>query len=506
MKARYLLMNEYLLEMKDISKRFPGVLALDRVNLNVKKGEVHALLGENGAGKSTLIKILGGIYKADAGEVFVEGEKIQIHDVEASSRLGVSVVHQELCLALNLTVAENIFVGRIPKKKGSAFIDRKKMNQDAYDLCVEYGLDLSPDTRLNSLSIAQQQMVELAKAMSVDARIIVLDEPTGPLTHEEIDKLFSAIERFKQRGVSFIYISHRLEEVFRIADRATILRDGKYITTQNVSDLTYHDLVSHMIGRELKDMYAKPEAVQDSVLMEVKNMNIGRRVKDVSFHVKKGEVLGFYGLIGSGRTELMRGVFGIDPISSGEILIDGERIKKHNSDLSISKGIAFVPENRKEQGLTLINSVAFNLTMSIWKRLVSGIRVRHREEKRVVGEYIQKLAIKTPTTATWVNALSGGNQQKVVVAKGLATKPKLLILDEPTRGIDVGAKKEIYEIMNELVKEGVSIIMISSEMSEVINMSNRIYVMHEGRITGELAKHEINEKQIMIYATGGMDH
>ena len=494
---------ETRMEMQNIYKSFPGVQALDNVSIKVKPGEVHALLGENGAGKSTLIKILGGIYKMDSGRILYNGEEVRISDVASARRLGISVVHQELCLAANLTVGENIFVGRIPVRKPLPFINRKSMNEEAHRLCTDFGLDIHPNTQVNSLTIAQQQMVELAKAMSQNVNLVVLDEPTATLTNEEIKRLFSLVKSMKMRGVSFIYISHRLEEVFEIADTASILRDGRFVAYDEVANLNYNRLVSLLVGRELTDYFAKPNAVKDEVILEAKNISIGNRVKDVSFNLKKGEVLGFYGLVGSGRTELMRGICGIDSIDSGEITFKGNKINIKSPGNAIDIGIGLVPENRKEEGLVLINSVAFNTTISIWKKIIRGFRVKKKKEKMIVEEYVQKMAIKTPSYETWVGSLSGGNQQKVVVAKTLAAKPQILIMDEPTRGIDVGAKKEIYHIIKGLAEEGISIIMISSEMPEIINMSNRIMVMCEGRINGELQENEISESNIIICATGG---
>lgn len=495
--------EQVIFEMKGICKSFPGVKALDGVNLAIRKGEVHALLGENGAGKSTLIKILGGIYKADEGEILVDGKRVHITDVKSAAACGVSVVHQELCLADNLTVAENIFVGRVPTKKPFGFVDRATMNREAHALCLEYGLDLDPETRLDELSIAQQQMVELAKAMSKDARIVVLDEPTGALTEKEIVKLFDVVKTLQNKGVSFVYISHRMEEIFKLADRATILRDGRYIGTVNVADIDYNRLVTMMIGREMKEMFAVPDTVPGDVMFEAKHITAGKRVLDCSFSVRKGEILGLYGLVGSGRSEMMRAICGIDHMDGGEVFLNGKKLHIKTPEDSIEAGISLVPENRKEEGLVLINTVGFNATMGIWKKLISGAHVQHAKERNIIETYVTKMAIKTPTIDTWVGTLSGGNQQKVVIAKSLATRPDILIMDEPTRGIDVGAKKEIYEIMCDLVREGVSIIMISSELPEIMNMCSRIVVMHEGRITGEVSGDEITEENIIIKATGG---
>jgi ABC-type sugar transport system ATPase subunit len=489
--------------MKNISKSFPGVLALDGVSFGIRKGEIHALLGENGAGKSTLMKILCGIYKADTGEIYVNSEKVDIHDVLSASKIGISIVHQELCLANNLSVAENIFVGRVPVKKPFNTMDRKTMNKMAAQICAEYGLDLDPDTNLGELTIAQQQMVELAKAMSQDAQIIILDEPTGPLTDQEIEKLFEAIASLKAKGVAFIYVSHKLEEIFKIADRATVLRDGKYIATKDVEELDYHQLVRLLIGREMSEMYDPPNATIGNKALEVKHVNIQNKVLDASLYVREGEVLGLYGLIGAGRTELMRGICGIDTIDSGEIYINDKRVIIDGPFRAIENGIFLLPEDRKTQGLVLMNSVAFNVTIGVWEQIISGIRVNKKLENEIIQTYVDKLEIKTPDIETWVGSLSGGNQQKVVVAKALATQPKILIMDEPTRGIDVGAKKEIYKIIHDLANEGVAIILVSSELPELINMSNRVVVLHEGRITGELSGSEICEERIIICATGG---
>ncbi|MCB6365413.1 sugar ABC transporter ATP-binding protein [Intestinibacillus massiliensis] len=494
-------MDAALLEMKGICKTFPGVKALDHVGITVRRGEVHALLGENGAGKSTLIKILGGIYVADSGEVWIDGKPADISSVDNSKREGISIVHQELCLCDNMTVAQNIFLGQ--EKKKTLFCNDKEMNDEADRLLSTFGIQIGARDSLGGLTVAQQQMVELAKALSADARIIVMDEPTDTLTDREIHKLFEAIRTLRDKGVGIIYISHRMEEIFEIADTITVLRDGQFIGSLPVREANYHDLVTMLIGREMNDMFAALDNEVGETLLEARNINCGKQVVDCSFHLRKGEILGFYGLVGSGRTELMRTIFGVDRMQSGEIYYRGSKITVPNVQSALSYGINLVPEDRKVQGLVLIQSVGFNIVFGVLDKLYRGLRHDKKQERGTVAEYIRKLRIKTPSAEQAVQNLSGGNQQKVVLAKALATKPDVLILDEPTRGIDVGAKKEIYDIMSMLASEGVSIIMISSELPEVINMSNRIMVMYEGRIAGQLAGHEMTQENIIILATGG---
>ena len=496
-------MDPLLLEMRNITKVFPGVKALDDVHLSVKKGEVCAIIGENGAGKSTLIKILGGIYTADEGEIYIDGEKINISDVNMASKAGISVVHQELSLCPNMTVAQNIFLGNEKVNKLGSLCKDKEMNAYARRILNEYELDLEPDEKLSSLTIAQQQMVELAKALSTDARIIVMDEPTDTLTEREIVQLFKSIKNLKNRGVSIIYISHRIEELFQIADSVTVLRDGRYIGSKPVGEIEYDELITMLVGRKMDEMFAKHDNEIGEEILAVKHLT-NSKVKDCSFSLHKGEILGFYGLVGSGRTELMHSVFGIDRFESGEMLIGGEPVKIRSAKDAIDKGVYLIPEDRKMNGLVLKQTVGFNITIGILKELIKGVRNNKKKENEIIDDYIKKLTIKTPSKEQLVMNLSGGNQQKVVLSKGLATKPDIIIMDEPTRGIDVGAKKEIYEIMSQLAAEGVGIIMISSELPEVINMSNRILVMFQGKIVGELEGEEMTQEKIIIKATGGM--
>ena len=490
-----------LLEMRHVSKLFPGVKALDDVHLEVRAGEVHFLLGENGAGKSTLIKILGGIHQADAGEIYIDGVPRNIADVNLAHQAGISLIHQELALAPNLTVAENIFMGEEPTSGFLRFVDYKLMNQKAQEILDQYHLPLSAEARVEELAVAQRQMVEIARALSEKPRLIVMDEPTASLSDYEVRLLFEAIRDLKRRGVGIIYISHRMDELFEIADRVTVLRDGKYVVTKNVSETNRPELIRLMVGRELAEMFAKPDQKEGHSLLEVRQVSRGKKVRNCSFALKRGEILGFFGLVGAGRTELMRIVFGLDQPEAGEILYDGRPVRARYPGDVIAHKIAMVPEDRKGQGAILMQDIAFNITIANLKGIIRGIRVDRRAEKRLVGGLIEKLRIRTPSAQQLVGNLSGGNQQKVVFAKWLATGPDVLILDEPTRGVDVGAKKEIYEIMKQLVDEGVSIIMISSELPEIINMSNRVITMYEGAITGLLEGEAITKENILLHAT-----
>lgn len=492
-----------LLEMKHVNKSFPGVKALDDMHIEVQAGEVHALLGENGAGKSTLIKILGGIYQADSGEIYLDGVQQDIADVNIAQRFGISVIHQELALAPDMTVAENIFMGVEPTSGWLRFVNYKAMNRQAQAILNRYDLPLRADEVVSSLTVAQQQMVEIARALACEARIIVMDEPTASLTDHEVRLLFRAIRDLKAQGVAIIYISHRMDELFEIADRITVLRDGQYVGTRLTKETSRQELIKMMVGRELSDMFARPDQKDGDVILDVRHVSHGHKVRDCSFSLKRGEILGFFGLIGSGRTELMRILFGVDLPDAGEIVYRGRAIKPRYPGDVIAQRIVMVPEDRKGQGVFLTQSVTFNATIASLAQIISGVRVDHRREKRIVSELVEKLRIKTPSEDQLVRNLSGGNQQKVVFAKWLTTQPDVLILDEPTRGIDVGAKKEIYEIMKQLVENGVSIVMVSSELPEIINMSNRVVTMFEGAITGVLVGDEITQENILTYATKG---
>jgi ribose transport system ATP-binding protein/inositol transport system ATP-binding protein len=496
-------MSQTLLQMKGIAKRFAGVHALKGVDFELESGEVHALLGENGAGKSTLMKILAGIYPVDEGEIFIEGNKVSINSVKDAQAHGISIIHQEISLVPYLSVAENIFLGKEPVTK-AGWIDWKRMTEEARKYLQQFGLELEPEVPVKKLTVAQQQMIEIIKAVSFQAKIIVMDEPTSSLTEKEVEFLFQIIGRLKEQGVGIVYISHRMNELFTITDRITVLRDGTLIGTVKTKDTTTDQLISMMVGRELTQYYIKDSPPSDGeIVLSVRNLSKKGVLNEASFDLRKGEILGFAGLVGAGRSELMKCIFGLDSYDKGEIRIDGKPLIIRNPNDAIKHGIAYVTENRKEEGLFLIRSVQYNITIKILDQFIKWFRVNAHYESRKTRQFIHDLAIKTPNPDQEVRNLSGGNQQKVLISRWLATNPRILILDEPTRGVDVGAKAEIYAIMNRLVKEGVSIIMISSELPEVINMSDRIAVMYKGGIRTILNRDEFSQETIMHYATGG---
>lgn len=491
------------LEMRDIRKQYPGVLALADVSLMVKPGEVHALLGENGAGKSTLMKILAGAQSKDSGTIDLFGQSVQIDSPQKAMELGISIIYQEFNLVPYLSVGENIYLGREPRAKLPGFVDFRKLYTDAQAVIDKLGVKIDARAPVHTLSIAQQQMVEIAKATSRKARIIVMDEPSATLTDHELHSLFSLIRQLKSEGVSIIYISHRLEEVFEICDRATIMRDGNWVATEEVTNLNREDIIRLMVGRELKDAIPKVAAQQGKPALTVKNLNRTGVLHDISFTVNQGEILGLAGLVGAGRTETARAIFGADPLTSGSIEIFGVPVTVRSPQDAIRQGIGLVTEDRKQQGLVLNMVVRENNTLANLGSLSSFGFVRRKEEREVAEKYRKDLSIKTPSIEQTVQNLSGGNQQKVVLAKWLFTGSKIMIFDEPTRGIDVGAKSEIYKLMNELAAQGVAIIMISSELPEILGMSDRILVMHEGRISGELLRADATQEKIMHLATGG---
>lgn len=498
---------ETILEMKDISKHFSGVKALDKIQFNLKKGEIHSLLGENGAGKSTMIKILAGIYSPTEGQIFINGKEVKIEKVSDAKNLGISVIHQELSLVPYMTVAENIYLGRMPSKK-NGFVDDKKLEEDAYKILERLGVQdvISVRAYPVNLTVAQQQMVEIARALSVDSKILIMDEPTASLTERETVQLLEFVKMLRDQGVAIIYISHRMEEVFQISDRITVFRDGQYIATKNIDEVTYDDVIRLMVGREMKDVYPQINLSKGKELLRVEHLDDGKFLKDISFKLHQGEILGFYGLVGSGRTEIMRYLFGIDKGASFHALLEGEELKISTPREAIEAGIILAPENRKEQGLVLIQDIRFNTVLTVLDRLIRGVRTDKKQEKEIVDEYMTKFKIKATSAEHITGQLSGGNQQKVVLAKCLATRPKILILDEPTRGIDVGAKFEIYKLITQLAEAGVGIIFISSELPEVLNLSTRVITMHEGEKTGELDKNELSEELVLKYATGGAEN
>jgi len=496
-------MAEMLLEMKEIDKSFPGVKVLQNVQFSLNSGELHALMGENGAGKSTLMKILNGIYSKDNGTIIVKGKPEEIASTKVAEGLGISIIHQELNLIPYLSIMENIFLGREFKLGKTPFVNWKKMRSEAERYLKQLGMDLDPRTIVEELSVGQQQMVEIAKALSMQADILVLDEPTAALTDREIEKLFEVIAALKAKGVGMIYISHRMEEIFQISDCITVLRDGKYIGTRKTKETDMDELVRMMVGRDINDRFPKIEITPGEERLRVEGISLGQKLRDISFSVRSGEILGLAGLMGAGRTEVAKVLFGVTPATQGKIFIDGKEATIRKPIDAIGAGIALVTEDRKHEGLILSLSIRENLSLpNLAKLSVSGFMKRSKESV-LSEETIEKLHIRTPHAEQVVGALSGGNQQKVVIGKWLATKPKILILDEPTRGVDIGAKKEIYDLMNQLAKEGVAILMISSELPEVLGMSDRIIVMHEGRVTAELSREEATQERIMYAATGG---
>lgn len=495
--------NEKVLLMSNIDKRFAGVHALDNVSFELRKGEVHILMGENGAGKSTLMKILDGLYKADSGTIEIDGETVEIDSPLKARELGVSMIHQELSMCENMTIAENIFRGEEAGKYG--MVNFKKMYEDAQKILDDMHLNLNAHTRVRDLSIAQQQMVEIAGAVSHNAKIVIMDEPTSSLTEVEIAELFKIVKSLKEKKTGIIYISHRMNETFEIGDRVTIMRDGTYVGTIDVADTNEDEIIEMMVGRTITEIYEGERAEGGEVVLDVQHFS-NERLRDCSFQLRKGEILGFSGLVGAGRTELMRAIFALDSIDSGgSMTLYGKEVKFKNTQEAIDAGIGMVPEDRRGCGLVLGHSVGTNLTIAVLKKFIKGIKVDRKKERAIIEEYRQKLSIKTTGPEQACGDLSGGNQQKVVISKWLASEPKILILDEPTRGIDVGAKHEIYQLMRKLVSEGVSIIFISSDLPEIINMSSRVIVMHEGEIAAVIdgAEEEFTQTKIMRYATGG---
>jgi inositol transport system ATP-binding protein len=493
----------FILQMKDICKYFPGVVALDHVSLNIKRGEVHALMGENGAGKSTLMKILSGVYSPDEGEVILNGKKTQISNPKDALNSGISMIHQELEAVPEMTVAENIFIGREPSYKFLGVVKRRELNQRTTKLFDEIGLSINPKAKLSSLSVAEMQMVEIVKAVSFNSQIVVMDEPTSAITDREVEKLFKIIEMLKEKGVSIIYISHKMSEIFQIADQITVLRDGGFVDSRKASELTNQKLISLMVGRDIKDMFIKDKAEIGEPMLEIKNFRRKGSEQTVNLKVNQGEVLGISGLMGAGRTELMEAIFGIRECVEGELFLRRKPVTIKSSKDAIKNGISFVTEDRKLYGLNLKGSVKDNITLVNFDKITYLNQViKKAKEKSVVNEQINNLNIKVAKQQQIVGTLSGGNQQKVVLAKWLLREPDVLILDEPTRGIDVGAKAEIYKIITGLAKAGKAIIMISSEMPELLGMSDRLVVMYNDEITGEFERDEFDQESILSCATG----
>ena len=487
------------LEMRNISKAFPNVQALDDVSLEIKSGEILAFIGENGAGKSTLLKIMNGDYQPDFGQILIDGEEVHFPNPNSAHQAGIRVIYQEPEIIPWVDVPENIWVGELPKKFG--FVDRNELNALVERSLEEYGFQdvLPTDLMGYELSSAQRQLVEIMRALKSNVRVLALDEPTSSLTDEEVDRLFELVRRLRDEGVAIIYVSHRLNEIQRLCDRVAILRDGELITVQPVCDLDDNEIVRLMVGRELSDVFERDRVEEDRTVLEVNDLESNWH-HDVSFYINEGEIVGFSGLVGAGRTELAKVIFGEFRKKSGDILLEGEKVNFNRPDEAIAAGIGFAPEDRKREGLVLIRNVLENASMAILKRISRFHFIRRRKEREIVESFVDRLRIQTPSVEQEVGKLSGGNQQKVVLARWLAVKPKVLILDEPTRGIDVGAKAEIYRLIDDLANQGIAIIFISSEMPEILGLSDRIYVMQNGRITGELDGKSATEEDILELA------
>ncbi|KIL40393.1 D-ribose transporter ATP-binding protein [Gordoniibacillus kamchatkensis] len=489
--------------MRHISKAFHGVHALKGVHFEVRRGEVHALMGENGAGKSTLMRILTGLVQPDEGDIVFYGRPLPIDSPQTALRHGIAMIHQELNPIPEMTIAENIFLGREPEYGKTGFVNKPLLFRQTAELLDEFRLKLDPRTKVKQLSVAQKQMLEIVKAVSYNARLLIMDEPTSALSEEEVQTLFHTIEKLKQRGVPIVYISHRLEEIFKIADRVTVLRDGEYISTTRIEALSKDELITMMVGRPLSNIFPKEAAKIGKPILEVENLSRSNVFSDIQFNVRSGEILGIAGLMGAGRSEVMRAIFGIDRFDAGEIRVDGIPAHIRKPADAIRLGIALVTEDRKELGLVLCRSVKENMTLASLNALSNGLFINRLSEIAACSKMTGDITVKMSGLDQTVQSLSGGNQQKVVLAKWLMRKPKVLILDEPTRGIDVGAKAEIYRLMSDLARDGMAIIMISSELPEIMGMSDRILVMGEGRIKGEFMRGQVTQEEILECAIGG---
>ena len=495
-----------LLEMKGIHKSFPGVRALCGVELTVKRGKVHALIGENGAGKSTLMKILGGIYQPDEGSIRFKGEPLAILDPKDSIRCGIAMIHQELSPIPEMTIAENVFLGREPVFGFTRIVDRRAMHRNTRALFAEIGMVVEPGRRMADLSVAEMQMVEIVKAISYDSDLIIMDEPTSAITDREVEKLFEIIRTLTAKGKAVIYISHKLDELFVISDEITVMRDGAYITTQPTAAMTRQQLIALMVGRELKDIYPRLNSERGEVVLEVENLASGDRFSNIDFKLYRGEILGIAGLMGAGRTELMKVLYGALPRSSGSVTLDGREVVTRSPQDGLANGIVYISEDRKRDGLVLGMSVKENMSLTALRYFSrTGGSLKHKDEQQAVSDFIRLFNVKTPSMEQAIGLLSGGNQQKVAIARGLMTRPKVLILDEPTRGVDVGAKKEIYQLINQFKADGLSIILVSSEMPEVLGMSDRIIVMHEGHLGGEFTREQATQEVLMAAAVGKLN-
>jgi len=482
-----------------VSMRFGATQALDDVSLDLQPGEIHALVGENGAGKSTLVKILAGVHQPDTGELVIDGDPVVLHGPAQARELGIAVVHQEPRLFPDLTVAENVFLGHAPRGT-LGMVDWGAMRREASEIFAGLGVRMDPGAIVRGLSMADQQLIEIAKALSIDARVLILDEPTASLSAHEVERLFTIVRQTRARGVAVLFVSHRLDEVFELCDRATVLRDGKHVVTAATSDLTPPDLIRHMVGRAVT-LFPKVESPVGDVLLQVEGLSRGDAFRDVSFSVRAGEILGLAGLVGAGRTEVARVLFGVDRADAGEIRLAGEVVVFRTPSAALAAGIAYVPEDRHQDGLVLDFPIGSNVTLPILPRLFPRLLIRSATERRIGSRYIEQLRIRASGVDQLASALSGGNQQKVVLGKWLASEPRVLILDEPTRGIDIGAKVEVHRIISELAASGLAIILISSDLPEVLAMSDRILVLHEGAVAAEIARADATEEAVMFAAT-----
>ncbi|MCM3024462.1 sugar ABC transporter ATP-binding protein [Bacillus ginsengihumi] len=489
------------IEMRDIYKAFGMNKVLEGVNFTLLSGEVHALMGENGAGKSTMMNILTGLHKKDGGSILIDGKEVMFHSPKEAERAGIAFIHQELNIWPDMTVLENLFIGREMTTLG--VLKTKEMKALANKVLNQLDISLPFDRIAGSCSVGEQQMIEIAKTLMLEAKVIIMDEPTSALTEREIRSLFKVIHSLKKTGVSVVYISHRMEEIFEICDRITVMRDGKTIDTKAIEETSFDEVVKKMVGRDLEDRFPSRTAVLGDIVFEVKNLTRKPTFDSVNFSIRSGEILGISGLMGSGRTEIMRAIFGIDSFEHGEIVINGKKETIRNPSDAVKKGIGFITENRKDEGLLLDFSIRENIALPNLESFAPQGIVKREDELKFVNLMIERLKIKTTSSEDAAGDLSGGNQQKIVIAKWIGTAPKVLILDEPTRGIDVGAKREIYQLMNELTERGMAIIMVSSELPEILGMSDRILVVHEGKIAGELNRAEATQEKIMVLATGG---
>lgn len=497
-------MNNCIIKIKGIKKYFYGVKALDGVDFQVRTGEVHALIGENGAGKSTLVKILTGVYQPTAGTIILNDKPTQFPSPQVSQKAGISAIHQEATMFPDLSVIENIFMGHHIRNKSNGLLSWREMKDKTQILLDKLELDIRPDTKVRNLSVAQRHMVEIAKALSLEAKIVIMDEPTSALTLKEVEYLYKIIKKLKSEGKAIIFISHKFEEIFKIADYFTVLRDGKYIGEGKIADITVDKIVQMVIGRSLEQMYSKLEVEQGDIILKVENLTKIGVFKNISFDLHKGEILGFFGLVGAGRSEVMKTIFGIDSKTSGDVFINGKKVNITNPSYAMNHGLAYLPEDRQIQGAILAMNIRENITLPIIDRISRHIFLDRNREFDITDEYGKNIEIKASGWEQLVEDLSGGNQQKVVLAKWIATKPRILIMDEPTKGIDVATKATVHNFISELAKKGIAIILISSELPEILGMSNHVIVMHEGVITAKFTREEANSKKIIRAAIGSI--